>query len=698
MKEEKKVWQGVVYLPENSLSGNDFKTTLNFPFRYQKEGEPSPDKEEVHIEDAKIIRLFSENDIIKDKGEASVTNDLQSSNILRGKMYDVVAKIKNPDQNYLETVISIKDWDLFDIEMSLNGFYELRLESSRLILNSGVGSYLGYEASDDVEFISSIVDGKDLFLFEEISELDDNEEKEFFDNWKNYIKVSINPEVTYKKLLEIEDAYKYFYIKLGNLLKRIDITFGDIKPILQLNPSEIDINIGEILSSGEKSIDYDIEFITNLSVDSENQITIQGLEKLEEKGNISLTFEEKELINQSKLEKKPGIIKLTYTLTEEDKENKELQSYNLIFKCLAEEGQEIKFDFHINVSPYHSDYIIYFKSKEELLEWQSPHILIYEAVDSDNLFSLTQLSRGGYSEVSVPMTDYRDGWFSYNISELTNIDNCQIIFTKENKDLNSVLSGDIKDFVIIPMFDFPGKEGYVLYDSQKSVQTFKEGNPCRDISKEILKYRFYWKADDKRNLSFKINGSNIADNSKDYEEFDNNWFYLEFETEERSGDISYKIEGLYYEVNNSEIEIKNGLSLFSEVMEDGFRHGYVTEESKSIIVAGVPDTWEPSGPIILFNPEDEGWSNARDYEFKEVSTNTWKTNIVTIPANKEFMIKTVDGEIWGTNMKNDPLTTTTTGRALYKSSNYLFSNEDYTGVVTLTYSTSWGYTLYLRDF
>ena len=101
-KQEQKMWQGVVYLPENDDDGID-KTILYFPY-YNYLIENGVVINEERGEEPKEIILFS-----NDTGythypdnngnsiyDESSTND-KSHGLKRGYMYDVVAKVVNPD-------------------------------------------------------------------------------------------------------------------------------------------------------------------------------------------------------------------------------------------------------------------------------------------------------------------------------------------------------------------------------------------------------------------------------------------------------------------------------------------------------------------------------------------------------------------------------------------------------------------------
>lgn len=119
---EQKVWQGVVYLPENNGStlpedhGNSDipKTVLNFP--YHTRVNSLDETPEVEASQPKIITLFSDNDL-KYEGTTNSGNYGNEANgtftgLQRGYFYDVVAQVVNPDAEgmNIKVFVSIIQW------------------------------------------------------------------------------------------------------------------------------------------------------------------------------------------------------------------------------------------------------------------------------------------------------------------------------------------------------------------------------------------------------------------------------------------------------------------------------------------------------------------------------------------------------------------------------------------------------------
>ena len=90
-----KAWQGVVYLPEN-LSDN--KTVLTFPFS-------------IYTADGRILTGFEPKQIVLFDNTGDHSANDKPHGLERGKMYDIVARVKNPDYSILETDYTVSDWD-----------------------------------------------------------------------------------------------------------------------------------------------------------------------------------------------------------------------------------------------------------------------------------------------------------------------------------------------------------------------------------------------------------------------------------------------------------------------------------------------------------------------------------------------------------------------------------------------------------
>ena len=111
-----KVWQGVTYLPENN-DGNE-RTFLEFPYHYKKDSSATSEYKEC--DSPKRIVLFGDNVNEEHYASSSDSGNFSSSNgdngahgLRRGYMYDVVAKVKNPDNLDLDirVFVNVLPWN-----------------------------------------------------------------------------------------------------------------------------------------------------------------------------------------------------------------------------------------------------------------------------------------------------------------------------------------------------------------------------------------------------------------------------------------------------------------------------------------------------------------------------------------------------------------------------------------------------------
>lgn len=125
---EQKVWQGVVYLPENIDPDKNKRTILEFP--YHTKANSADDTEEKQGKENKKIILFGnpgegqyglsqtgtpENEIYGDEPIGDTSNDY-SIGLKRNYMYDVVAKVVSPDIDEMDirVFVSIIPWHEID--------------------------------------------------------------------------------------------------------------------------------------------------------------------------------------------------------------------------------------------------------------------------------------------------------------------------------------------------------------------------------------------------------------------------------------------------------------------------------------------------------------------------------------------------------------------------------------------------------
>lgn len=121
-----RVWQGIVYLPENNDDDIDH-TYLTFPYvldTYPVGEEPYKDGQPSESQ-VKKIYLFGSNDNEQHYDGSNLENEYSDEltnhahGLQRGYFYDVVALVKNPDEWDLKVIVYGKVEDWHDIEQSI---------------------------------------------------------------------------------------------------------------------------------------------------------------------------------------------------------------------------------------------------------------------------------------------------------------------------------------------------------------------------------------------------------------------------------------------------------------------------------------------------------------------------------------------------------------------------------------------------
>ena len=346
-----KAWQGTLYLPEN-LSDNKTKITL--------------DAEGIEVKSSYDLPLF------------------KNGKLQRGNFYDVVTKLINPETLTTSLSFNVTPWSMENLTYVLHGPYELVVEKTMLeCVSSGEWTILGYNSDVDVDFISpqypDETSGESLFIFERLipGEHDDNGEDYTYNSaWTNHFKIRVNNNISYNALKGQDlGACSYFYIKAGNLYKKIDIKEIDIAKDLYIDPAVININVAEYQAIGNDASEIEIKYSTNIHegkivIDDQSGI-IQGL------GDGALSLSAKEWFTGNTLNSFKGelFLKLNGLLKGNPFWNSR-NSYELTFNLL--EGNEVieTQTIFINIIPATTDYIIHFKSTDA--SWTDPHIFVYQ--------------------------------------------------------------------------------------------------------------------------------------------------------------------------------------------------------------------------------------------------------------------------------------------------------------------------------
>lgn len=227
----KRAWQGVIYLPENNNTGIGYSKLI---FNYSIDGRVGNEPKEIEL----------------------IKNNSQDHGIERGKMYDVVALVKDPGEIELETYVTISPWETTDLDYQLNGKMEageLTVETSQITINPNEKSMKYWFKSDknvSAESQKILIGDKQVDLF------DIN-----VDNESGYFSIEINTELNPDSSLP---SNPYFYLYSGSLRKRIDVSiegwgnfaFIDFDDNITIDAAEL---IGKLHYNGH----YDLDFRTN---------------------------------------------------------------------------------------------------------------------------------------------------------------------------------------------------------------------------------------------------------------------------------------------------------------------------------------------------------------------------------------------------------------------------------------------------
>lgn len=214
----KRAWQGIAYLPENDATNETSKTKLIFS---------------------------ASGNQVKDTYELTLINK-ENQKLERGKFYDMVAYLETPEDKTLKASCSINDWSPEIIYYSLHEQFELIISASSVAISGNEPAYISYQSEKEVSGVSPIIywktEGDITVVTEDL--FDGLQDKESysqaplyeFNFTENAGTVVIYPNknlpekvlATVAQNQDIFEKVNYFYLKAGNIMKKISV--------LQLNP------------------------------------------------------------------------------------------------------------------------------------------------------------------------------------------------------------------------------------------------------------------------------------------------------------------------------------------------------------------------------------------------------------------------------------------------------------------------------
>lgn len=372
----RRAWQGICYLPENLSTNKDTQSYLSL----------------TATEDGK-----------------EKTYQFAPRVLERGKMYDLVAKLKKSD---FDVDISIREWTMQQLAYTLHGPYSLVVEHSQINLQSGKFITIGYKTDTSISYeIPQIYctnsDGEtgyfDFYTIEPVEEGMMDEEGNVYDltgDYDDYFRVTVNPNLPFEVIWALMDgngnlytdeagvthskeSLGYFHVVAGNLHKKIDVTLN-LQAFLNVFPRTITIDTREYYMSVTDSDEIIVRFFTNYDnrkygidfhlCDDDSQL-VGGLGDTDVHGNYDLQLElgdgidrESAFDNKYPIVVTEGEVRLKISNmigTHDFWKNK--HEYTLMFELKVRNPltgdvvETINKDVKIIIKPYVTNYIIHFK-------------------------------------------------------------------------------------------------------------------------------------------------------------------------------------------------------------------------------------------------------------------------------------------------------------------------------------------------
>lgn len=494
-------WQGIAYLPENNpdlTDGSDNRTLLHLLTNGENGKEYS-------------MRLVPSS---------------PAKGIERGKMYDVVALLKDAGESELQADFSISNWSLLNLYYDLHGPFFLNLEKTFIEIESGETVSLRYDSDTEISYESPQIQiGEESIDFYVIS----------IDESNNTIEIRINEKIPYFGILDQlndRDEYNYFYVIAGNLKKKIEVRSLTLKPFFNIFPSEVNIELREYITKGEYCIKIPVNFTSNFTGISLNlNYNKDNSENFSEEfehfpfadsqinSDIYITVNDKGKPLNDALFYFEETSKGTINIVLPDINNgsdfwKTDHHYTLMFHVDNDNGTDNDipslFPLKVNIRKYSMNYVIHFKDKNR--DWSSPHLLIskdsktdifenYNGLQKDNIENINWLcsycNEKPSEETGFIMIPEGDGWWKFIISGIMDPWNTFLSFTDcHNKESFKDIHGfeafqyPFDESKRIQLFDFPGNEGWLLYDSSVTGGTYDFISSKPDKSSQY--YRIYW--------------------------------------------------------------------------------------------------------------------------------------------------------------------------------------------------------------
>lgn len=359
----KHAWQGVVYLPANTVETKP--TTLHFVGDVDGNG-----RVEYTI--------------------PLVPNGNNVKALKAGKFYDIAARVTGLETIAVNQPTVETDWNRTQLLYSLMQNLYIHVNPTALEKVEAGKTYSMYcTTNGEPTFNSPKYGDVDLYEYE-------------FKGDSLYI--NINPLIeaeSFGAIMDKADEYKWFEVKTGGgiITKRIDITDLDLRRYLNVTPDRMAINMSELVASGsynnpETTTEFEVESnVKSFWIEMENwpnNVNAAANHLWVEMQNADGTWSVVKCLGSGatvqegdKITLEDGVRK--FRLRYEGLNNgypiwEKAEQYKLNFKVDNSGSTVISSLYQVDVVPSHDSYIIHVKSKNNFLS-ETPHCYVYQCLE-----------------------------------------------------------------------------------------------------------------------------------------------------------------------------------------------------------------------------------------------------------------------------------------------------------------------------
>ena len=442
---DKRAYQGTLYLPENLVKS----APTRLLFGAELDG--GSQKLQYHVDLPPLSKGNSNREPMR-----------------RGHFYDIIGHVTTTGDR-LDITASVADWTLQSLAYQLHGTYFLHVDKTDIKVQAGVATLIKYDTdAEPLTFESGKYNGTDLFHFEKV-------EKE----GQKYVSVTVNPEIAAETGVSFNS---YFFICAANLKKKIEVNPVTLEPFLNVDPTEIEINVREYIASGDYSASIPIKFSTNLSnvtisgfMEDDNAFTPDANSlKLDGALTYNVATGTNELkvgdINGGKFWETERTLTLTYTATGNG----------------VTRSKVVK----IHIVPNQLNYIIHFRPNN----WSNTHIYVYQCLELPS----------DHSKYPSKPVGYKDGAYLYSALEYSFTGKIAFLGWNKTKDdpNNSEASGSL---------DYGDNKGFFIFSND----TWTDGHSSWDIINNKNGAKIHYNDEYDFCLTYRMSSSNICGKCKD---------------------------------------------------------------------------------------------------------------------------------------------------------------------------------------